>query len=133
LIGLILFFVNGDLHAEEISGFGCVDQMTLPVYAGLVWQAQITGTATARILLNSEGSALHVKIDSPHKALTGWVAGTLSKASFLKECKGRTIELIFKYRLEGQKREAPDNQIVVKHPGTVEITAYPPILHPIVN
>jgi hypothetical protein len=107
--------------------------MTLPVYAGLVWQAQLTGTATVRVVLNAEGKALEIKVDSPHKALTGWVAGTLTRASFLKQCGGRTLELVFKYRLEGQKRNTPDNQIVVKHPGTVEVIAFPPILHQIVN
>jgi hypothetical protein len=130
---LVVVCSGRPLHAENISGFECVDRMMLPVYAGLVWKAQITGTATVRIGVSSEGTISDVKVESPHVALTGWVSGTLKRALFRKECYGRTIVLTFKYTLEGREREAPDNQIVIRHPGTVEILAHPPILRQIID
>jgi hypothetical protein len=119
--------------AEQSSGLGCISEIALPVYGSLPWLAQITGTARVTIHLDTSGKPVHLDVHSPHKALTDWVKGMLTKSSFLGSCGGQTVHLVFKYRLDGERREAPDNHVVVKSPGTFEITASPPALHQIVN
>jgi hypothetical protein len=122
------------LAEEEQSGLACISDMALPVYAGIFWQAQITGTGRVRIVLSSHGMPLEVRVlDSPHAFLTTWLPLWFKKSSFLPQCGGKTVQLILKYRLEGPRRESPDNQVVIKFPGTFEITAYPPILHEQIN
>ena len=128
LVGLAITGCNSLLFAADRPGLWCISKSSLPVYAGLPWQAQLTGTATARIIVGSEGKPLEIKVAGTHGALTAWVKGWLNRTSFLPECKGQTIDLKFEYRLEGARREFPDNQIVIKFPGTFEITAHPPIL-----
>lgn len=124
---------RGQLNAQAGPGLECIEQMTLPVYAGLVWQAQVVGVATVRLVVSWDGSASEVTIESPHKTLTAWVAGALRSARFRRECKGQAVVLTFKYSLQGEKRAAPDNQITVRHPGIVEIRAHPPVLRETVD
>jgi len=122
---------NGSLLGEqEQPGLACISDMALPVYAGIFWQAQVTGTVKVRIALSPGGTPSEVRvIESPHPSFTIWLPGWFKKSSFLPQCGGKTIALTIKYRLEGLRRESPDNQIVIKFPDTFEITAHPPILH----
>jgi hypothetical protein len=121
---------NGLLLAEERPGLGCISEMALPVYAGVFWQAQITGTAIVRIVLGPKGTPSDVQVvESPHAFLKNWLPEWFKKSSFLPGCGGQTIQITLKYRLDGARRESPDNHIVIRFPGTFEITAYPPILH----
>ncbi len=122
---------NGSLLAEqEQPGLACISDMALPVYAGILWQAQVTGTVKVRIALSPGGTPSEVRvIESPHPSFTIWLPGWFKKSSFLPQCGGKTIALTIKYRLEGLRSESPDNQIVIKFPDTFEITAHPPILH----
>src|SRR5882762_4128383 len=134
LLGIFVLGIagsNGLLLAEEKqSGLACISDMALPVYAGILWQAQITGTARVRIALSPGGTPSEVRvIESPHASFAIWLPGWFKKSSFLPQCAGKTIELTLKYRLEGLRRESPDNQVVIKFPDTFEITAHPPILH----
>jgi hypothetical protein len=107
--------------------------MELPVYSGVIWQARIAGTATVHIDLNSAGAVANIDVQSPHAALTNWLKLWFKKSSFLSECGGQTIQFTLRYRLDGAPHDKPENQIVLKFPDTIEITAYPPILRGIVN
>jgi hypothetical protein len=133
-IVLILFALrlagsNCLLFANE-PGLACVSEMALPVYAGIFWQAQITGTVRLRIVLSPDGTPSEVLVlESPHAFLTTWLPRWFQKSSFLPRCGGKSIGLTIIYRLEGARRESPDNQVKIKFPGTFEITARPPILH----
>lgn len=129
LAPLLLIMCSAASLAEEQPGLACVGEMALPVYSGVIWQARITGTARVRIALDARGRPSEVRVESPHVSLTNWLTWWFKKSSFLQQCGGQTIDLTFKYRLEGANHEMPDNQIVIKYPGTFEITAYPPILH----
>jgi hypothetical protein len=118
------------LAEEEQPGLACISEMAVPVYAGMFWQAQTTGTVKVRIALSPGGTPSEVRVvESPHPSFTIWLPGWFKKSSFLTQCGGKTIELTFKYRLEGLRRESPDNEVVIKFPDTFEITAHPPILH----
>jgi hypothetical protein len=134
LVGLFAWGItigNDLLLAEEKQpGMACISDMALPVYAGIFWQAQTTGTVKVKIALSSGGTPSEVQvIESPHPSFAIWLPGWFKKSSFLPQCGGKTIELTIKYRLEGLRRESPDNQVVIKFPDTFEITAHPPILH----
>ena len=133
LLALAASGPNGFISGEERPGLSCIKEMEVPVYRSLPWLAQETGTVMARIALNTGGKPSDISIESPHKALTGWVTAWLRKSSFLPACGGQTIQLTFTYRLEGERRELPDNRIVIKFPGIFEITAHPPILHQTVD
>jgi len=134
VLGLFALGIVGSnallLADEEQPGLACISDMALPVYAGIFWQAQITGTAKVRIAMSPGGTPSEVRVlESPHAFLTTWLPDWFKKSSFLPQCGGKTIDLTIKYRLEGLRRESPDNQVVIKFPGTFEITAHPPILH----
>jgi hypothetical protein len=81
--------------------------MALPVYAGIFWQAQITGTVKVKIALSSGGTPSEVRvIESPQASFAIWLPGWFKKSSLLPQCAGKTIELTLKYRLDGLKRES---------------------------
>lgn len=127
---LMCFLVIGRAMAEE-SAFQCIEQITMPVYGGLVWQAQVTGRATAQIVL-TDGKP-EIRVQSSDRVLAAWVTGALRAATFRTECRNRIVHLEFQYELRGKRREAPDNQVSVKYPGTILITASPPVLHPSID
>lgn len=116
-------------RAEEASALGCINEMAVPVYGSIPWLAQISGTAMVIVRLDPSAKPLDIDVQSSHKALTDWVRGWLRKSTFLSGCAGKTVRLLFKYHLEGERRESPDNHVVVRFPGTFEITASPPVLH----
>ena len=124
-----LFGGNGLLRAEEYPAAGCIKQLSLPLYGSLPWQAQLTGTVRANMVLGSTGVVKELRVEGPHAALTEWVRSHLRNATFLPVCGSQTIELTFSYHLEGARHELPDNQVVIKYPGTFEVTAFPPVLH----
>jgi hypothetical protein len=120
-------------YAQDRNGLACIQEMSVPEYIGVLWQARIVGTANVEISLDANGVPADVRVQSPHVSMTNWLAGWFKKSSFLPVCGRQTISLRFVYRLEGAKRDKPDNQIVIKYPGTFEITAHPPDLPNIVN
>ena len=120
--------------ADERSVLSCISNLPVPVYEGLLWQAQLTGIVAVRIVVGPDGAASEVQVvQSPHEFFKTWLPTRLKKSMFLTECGGQTLELTFKFHLEGLRSEAPVNRVVVKSPGTFEITASPPILHETVN
>jgi hypothetical protein len=120
--------------AADVPALGCIETVALPVYAGIFWQAQITGTVNVEIAIGHGGAPLDVQVlESPHALLTKWLPDWFKKSVFQSACGGQTIHITLIYRLEGERREAPENQVVIRYPGTFEITAHPPILHPTVD
>ena len=116
--------------AAQRSGLSCISNLSIPVYGGLLWQAQLTGTVSVTVVVTAGGAASEITVlQSPHEFFRLWLPLRLKTSVFLPECAGRNIELTFRYSLVGPRREAPDNQVVVKSPGIFEITASPPILH----
>ena len=130
MVGLSSAPICNSVIAAQRSALACINNLSLPVYDSLVWQAQITGTAVLQVKVASDGTASEVQVlQVPHKVFKEWLQRVTKESTFLTECAGQTLELTFKYNLEGLRREAPDNRVVVRAPGIFEITASPPILH----
>jgi hypothetical protein len=130
IVAIATLLICHPLLAEQPSALACISNLPVPVYDGLLWQAQLTGTVVVRVVAGSDGAASEVQmVQSPHEFFKIWLPTWLKESRFLTECVGQTLELTFKYRLEGLRREAPDNHVVIKSPGIFEITASPPILH----
>ena len=116
------------------SGFNCLESMTVPEYVGVIWQARITGTAKVTVTLDQNATASLIQVDSPHASLSNWLKWWFgNEVSFRRACRGKTVDFELNYALEGEKRETPDNQVVIKYPNGFQITAHPPILHPTIN
>jgi hypothetical protein len=129
----LLGCATGALVAQDRSDLACIQELAVPAYSSLIWQARITGTATVQISLSATGSPTEVRVQSPHVALTNWLSLWFKKSSFLPVCGGKTLNLTLVYRLEGANQETPDNRIVIRYPATIDITAHPPIPHVIVD
>lgn len=112
--------------AQERAPLACVKEMDLPTYAGPIWGARISGTANVNIVLGSDGRAGSVDVESPHISMTNWLRIWCMRLRFLVECSGQRIHFTIIYRLEGDQRDVPDNKVVLKHPGTIVVTAHPP-------
>lgn len=135
IIGLATVLAGsiGTVAAQDFSDIGCIEEMSIPSYTGVLWQARIVGTAKIEIALDAGGAPAKVLVQSPHISMTNWLTSSFKRSSFLPICGGRTIHLTFVYKLEGDQQDKPDNRITIKHPGTFEITAHPPKLPEIVN
>jgi hypothetical protein len=132
MIFWIAFGSNSVLRAEE-SATACLHDLVVPVYGGLPWQAQLTGVVVSKVTVAADGAPLDIQLNGSHQALNEWVKGALKRATFSKKCAGQTIQLTFRYQLEGEKQRAPTNKIRIKGPGVFEITSNPPLLKSILD
>jgi hypothetical protein len=133
-ISVAVFFWATSVVSAQPSGIACIKEMTVPVYGGAIWQAQVTGTARVEISLNPNGSPANVTATTdPYPVLGKWLESWFRKASFLPSCGAGPVVLKLIYKLDGAPKAAPDNRIVVRGPDTFEITANPPEPHLIVN
>lgn len=120
--------------AEQRSALSCISNLSVPLYGGLLWQAQLTGIVSVKVVVGAGGAAKDVTVlESPHEFFRLWLPVRLKASAFLAECVGQTLQFTFKYSLVGPRRDAPDNQVVIKSSGVFEITASPPILHPTID
>lgn len=120
----------GSVDAQP-SGLSCIKEMTLPVYGGALWLANVKGAAKVQISLDSAGNASDVNVTAPYPSMAEWLKHWFRAATFVPECGDKPVVLNLIYKLEGPAQTSPDNHVIVKGPNTFEVTAHPslPVLH----
>jgi hypothetical protein len=133
VFGPLIGEAAGQPTSKGANGLECVAEMDIPVYGGVIWQARVTGQASAVVTIGKNGIPLTVEVGSPHEALTNWLKWWFSKSRFQPRCAGQSIELRLVYRQEGEANAEPRNQVKFRSPNTFEIIANPPLRFETVN
>ena len=110
----------------------CVEELNIPVYAGALWRAQVTGDVMVSIQILADRRAKAVA-KSTHISLSKYVEQEIIKSKFRPACMGRTIEIFLRYRQEGLIDEGPVNRLKFRPPNRFEVIACPPPPHTIIN
>ena len=109
----LLIFGAVNLLAQSPSGqtetnFACVERLQVPRYPRLALFAQIDGTITATVRLSKTATVEQIttnvesKLGTKGSLLTSSVEDAVQKATFLPDCGGKTVRLIFIFEIAGQ-------------------------------
>ena len=108
------------------SALACIEELKIPPYQGIVWQAQLTGIAKVTLIVSENGKAADLSVSGVHKALALWIRSHIEGARFHSTCAGHQLEYTFSYRLEGERSLVPFSSVVLRAPGHFIITGRPP-------
>jgi hypothetical protein len=128
-IGLVLLPpVTGQNVPTARDNLACVENIQIPEYTAIAWMAQATGTARVSILIDSDGRAASVEVETSVGLFASWLKKSMSEGTFSRRCSNQTIEINFVYQLVGIRSSKLVGSVRFRGPNTFEITANPPPL-----
>ena len=119
---------------EPETNIGCIERLPMPAYTPAARQAQAEGTITASVLLSPKPS-VQLQVTSQFTAKTQKVAGVLmqtveaaiEEASFRSDCAGKTVTLVFDFKVSGRPSSAPKQSASFGYPNKFWIVTEPPV------
>ena len=95
---------------EPETNIGCVERLQIPAYPAVARQAQLEATITASVLLSPKPT-VQQQITTQFKSKTQRAAALLmpvvekaiQETSFRSDCTGKTVVLIFDFKVAGQQ------------------------------
>ena len=96
-------------------------------YPGIARVARIEGKVTASVVLGSTASAQEIstKVDANTKGhvLSDAVEGWIRHARFRPDCGGKTVTMIFQFKIVGQPKSDPTQAVTFEPPNVFRITS----------
>jgi hypothetical protein len=138
MIALLLLASSTTVRAqnpfEPETNIGCVERLPMPTYTPAARQAQAEGTITASVLLSPKPS-VQMQISSQFTAKTQKVAGVLmqavesavEEASYRPDCAGKTVTLIFDFKVTGRPSANPKQSASFGYPNKFWIVTEPAV------
>ena len=119
---------------EPETNIGCVERLQLPAYPALARQAQVEATITASVLLSPKPT-VRQQVITQFKSKTQRAAAILmpavekaiQEAAFRADCTGKTVVLIFDFKVAGQPSGNPGQSVSFGYPNKFWIVAEPAI------
>jgi hypothetical protein len=116
---------------EADSNIACVERIAMPVYSPLAQQTRLEGTITASALLSPRGTV--EKVTTDFSARSSKVTGALIRSvedavrggSFRPGCGGKTVTLIFDFKIAGQPSDNPKQTDSFGYPNKFWIVVEP--------
>jgi len=97
-----------DCLAAASKDLGCVERMKIPGYSFIARRSPKGGTVRAVVTVGSAGKAGSIDFGTSDANLAEEVRGYLSSETKYSEgCEGKTVELLFTFRLEGEAEWTP--------------------------
>ena len=116
---------------EPDTNISCVERLQPPQYPVLAVQSRIEGTVGASVLLTPQGSIHEVKTEFISKtptvtgALIQSVEQAVRGATFRQYCGGKTVTLVFDFKISGQPSENPKQSVAFGYPNKFWIVTEP--------
>ncbi len=102
----------------------CVDRLEMPVYPPLAQQARISGDLTVTVAINADGT-IHTALPAgAHRILSSAVENAVQASVFRKECRGKSVTLVFNFVVAGQPDGKPQ-RVSFGYPNQFWITVPP--------
>jgi hypothetical protein len=107
------------------DGVGCIKELQVPMYTSVARRSPAGGTVRARITIGNSGKAEALSLDSKDPDLKQEVKLFLGPASFMANCAGRQVLLLFTFRLEGEPEPNPPVFVWFRGPNEFVIVSAP--------
>lgn len=120
---LIYFIVAAPLLAQD--GIGCVKDMMVPSYTNVARRSPEGGDVHATVSIGWQGQLDELKIAKADENLAQEVRDFLSRAAYDAACQGKTVELVFTFKLEGKAEASPPVWVRFQAPNHFVIISRP--------
>jgi len=117
---------------EPETNIGCVERLRMPAYPPLDRQAQVEATITASVLLSPKPT-VQQQVTTQFKSKTQRAAAILmptvekaiQEAGFRSDCTGKTVVLIFDFKVAGPASSNPKQSVSYGYPNKFWIVTEP--------
>ena len=121
---LIGFAFAARLFAQD--GIGCIKDMMVPSYTHVARRSAEGGDVRARVTIGWRGHVDQMNTGKADENLAEEVRNFLSKSTtYDPACQGKTVELIFTFRLEGEPEPNPPVWVRFQAPNRLVIISRP--------
>lgn len=103
----------------------CVEDLQIPLYDGLMWDARATGSLEVSIGIGPGSAGRVLKIRGGPPVIAEALKAAISEGNFSSYCAGSVLEMHLIYRLAGPPDSSPHNRVRVRSNATFEIVARP--------
>jgi hypothetical protein len=119
---------------EPETNIGCVERLQMPAYPAMARQAQVEATITASVLLSPKPT-VQQQVITQFKSKTQRAAAILmptvekaiQEASFRSDCTGKTVVLIFDFKVAGAPSGNPKQSLSFGYPNKFWIVTEPAV------
>jgi hypothetical protein len=119
---------------EPETNIGCVERLQMPAYPAMARQAQVEATITASVLLAPKPT-VQQQVITQFKSKTQRAAAILmptvekaiQEASFRSDCTGKTVVLIFDFKVAGRPSGNPQQTVSFGYPNKFSIVTEPAV------
>ena len=117
---------------EPETNIGCVERLQLPAYPAMARQSQVEATITASVLLSPKPT-VQQQVTTQFKSKTQRAAAILmptvekaiQEASFRSDCTGKTVVLVFDFKVAGRPSSDPKQSVSFGYPNKFWIVTEP--------
>jgi hypothetical protein len=116
---------------EPEPNIACVERLPMPMYAALAQQTRLEGTITTSVMLSPRATVEKVTTDFAAKsskvtgALIRSVEDAVRGAAFRPNCGGKTVVLIFEFKIAGEPSDHPKQTDSFGYPNKFWIVVEP--------
>jgi hypothetical protein len=130
----LLFSAAACSGASASAGLECVKALELPRYSFIARRAPQGGTVRAVVKLGASGGPTAILTPGADANLAAEVREALTEETrYLDSCRGKELELVFTFRLEGEAREYPETRVEFQTPNQFIITSQPKKVHVLID
>src|SRR5712671_5636610 len=133
-VALAVFGLNMGMAQNPFEpdfNIACVERILMPAYPILARQMQIEGTITASVVLSPQASVQLITTEFASKTpkVTGSLIRTVEDAIrgavFRVACGGKTVSLIFDFKISGVPAESPKQSAAFGYPNKFWVVTEP--------
>ncbi len=133
-VALAVFGLNMGMAQNPFEpdfNIACVERIPMPAYPMLARQMQIEGTITATVILSPQASVQLITTEFASKtpkvtgSLIQTVEDTIRGAVFRVACGGKTVSLIFDFKISGVAADNPKQSVAYGYPNKFWVVTEP--------
>lgn len=110
-------------ETEEMA-LACVKSLELPLYEG-IRAAGLEGEVVTAVEIGPAGRVGSLGFATVHPAMKRVVQRAVARSSFSERCEGRSVTLVFDFRLEGPPSRVPVTTYRILPPNRIRIVSNP--------
>jgi hypothetical protein len=134
-VAIVVFGLASGLSAqnpfEPETNAACIERLAIPSYSTSARQAEIEGTVTAPVVLSPRASVEWIttgfvsRTERIYGVLIESVENAIREATFRPHCAGKTVTLVFDFKIAGPSSDCPKQSAAFSYPNKFWIVTEP--------